>query len=375
MTRSSRTRSDIIYSNKIFALPAGVTRTCESCRHRWYIHKRIKRTRCLDCFSEQRRNKRTTPGNNGSFRPRSPHVHHLDTLPFCPYNNSVRAGMAEMADAADLKLSFPSELVSKFLKSRRQGLSPKTLKFYKGYLRHSIYVIGLNINAQDIEQFLDSLQCTNGGKHAYFRTLKTFYFWLYSKKSGYKLSPQDNPISLVDSPKVGKRILPSLTETQVSKLLNSSDNLRDRCIISLLADSGMRLSELTSIRPFDIDWGNYTITIIGKGNKQRKAPFTDRTANLLKLYLNNNGHHQGNIWGMNDRAIQWMLSNLEKQTGIKSNPHSFRRGFACNLHRKGLSTLDIMHLGGWSDLSMVLRYTRSITFEDCLEHYRQISVK
>ncbi len=43
------------------------------------------------------------------------------------------------------------------------------------------------------------------------------------------------------------------------------------------------------------------------------------------------------------------------------------------LHRKGLSTLDIMHLGGWEDLDMVLKYTRSITFEDCLKHYKQVN--
>jgi len=67
-----------------------------------------------------------------------------------------------------------------------------------------------------------------------------------------------------------------------------------------------------------------------------------------------------------------MLRRLQEATGIKCNPHSFRRGFACNLHRKGLSTLDIMHLGGWQDLSMVLRYTRSITFDDCLKHYRSV---
>ncbi|MFC1900538.1 tyrosine-type recombinase/integrase [Chloroflexota bacterium] len=64
---------------------------------------------------------------------------------------------------------------------------------------------------------------------------------------------------------------------------------------------------------------------------------------------------------------------LAKETGIPCNAHSFRRGFVCNLHRKGLSTLDIMHLRDWSDLSMVLRYTRSNTFDVCLEQYRQVN--
>lgn len=262
------------------------------------------------------------------------------------------------------------QLVSNFIKSRRQGLSPLTILFYRKYLTRAGIVVGVNITGQSISRFLDSLNCTDGGKHAYYRALRAFYTWFYSRKSGYNLNVQNNPILMVDSPKVGERILPSLTEIQIDTLLNGADNLRDKCIVSLLADSGLRLSELTSIQPNDIDWGSYTITIIGKGNKQRRAPFTERTTGLLRVYLGSNGHHKGNIWGINQYGVQKMLKTLGISTGIKCNPHSFRRGFACNLHRKGLSTLDIMHLGGWTDLSMVLKYTSSITFDDCLEHYR-----
>jgi integrase len=137
----------------------------------------------------------------------------------------------------------------------------------------------------------------------------------------------------------------------------------------------MRLSEVCSILPEDIDWQTYTSTIIGKGNKQRRVPFTEKTAMLLKAYLANNGHSRENMWGINQYGVQKMLKTLSIHTGIKCNPHAFRRGFACNLHRKGLSTLDIMHLGGWSDLSMVLRYTCSIAFDDCLKHYREAEEK
>lgn len=133
----------------------------------------------------------------------------------------------------------------------------------------------------------------------------------------------------------------------------------------------MRFNELANIKASDIDWESYTTTIRGKGNKQRKAPFTERTAILLRELISQYGTG-GNIWHMKPRGIQNMLLELAKKTNLPCNPHAFRRGFACNLHRKGLSTLDIMHLGGWSDLSMVLRYTRSITFDDCLKHYREI---
>ncbi|UCC90755.1 MAG: site-specific integrase [Dehalococcoidia bacterium] len=166
--------------------------------------------------------------------------------------------------------------------------------------------------------------------------------------------------------------MPSLTTEQIGTLVKEADELRDKCIISLLADSGMRLSEITNIQLSDFDWDSLTVTIIGKGNKQRRAPFTGRTAELLQNYLAENHNSGANIWGINHYGVQTMLKRLGEGVGIRCNAHTFRRGFACNLHRKGLSTLDIMHLGGWEDLSMVLRYTRSITFEDCLRHYRQL---
>ena len=55
------------------------------------------------------------------------------------------------------------------------------------------------------------------------------------------------------TPKVGKLILPSLTREQVNTLLASADNLRDKAIIALFTESGLMLTELTSIRLKDID--------------------------------------------------------------------------------------------------------------------------
>jgi len=266
-------------------------------------------------------------------------------------------------------------LITNFIASRRQGLSPRTLEFYHDRLTRASCIVGLQVQAYHINSFFDNLHTSNGNKHAYWRALTVFYHWLYSAKNGYGLNAQDNPMLQVQAPKRDKRILPSLTEEQVEHLVTKVDNLRDECILRLLFDSGIRLSELTSIQRGDIDWETYTITVIGKGNKQRRAPFTERTAKLLQTYLRNNGHTNGNLWGINQSGVHKVLRTLSIHTGIKCNPHAFRRGFACNLHRKGLSTLDIMHLGGWADLSMVLRYTRSITFDDCLKHYREIELK
>ena len=223
------------------------------------------------------------------------------------------------------------------------------------------------ISADGICSFLAHLSCGNA-KGNYHQIITTFVRWLL--KMGYL---EQNPLGKVDKPKRAKRLLPSVTEEQLELILNQVDNPRDKAIIALMFDSGMRLSELASIKDADIDWDDYTITIIGKGNKQRRAPFTRRSAELLKEWLSLYSCNGGNLWGMQRWGIQTMVKRLSRSTGIKFSCHAFRRGFACNLHRKGLSTLDIMHLGGWEDLTMALRYTRSITFDDCLSHYHRVS--
>lgn len=166
--------------------------------------------------------------------------------------------------------------------------------------------------------------------------------------------------------------MPSLNPDQVTYLIEQVDNIRDGAIISLFADSGIRLNELVNIKPVDIDWQNNTVTIIGKGNKQRKAPFTCRTATMLKQLGNGHGHEHGTVFGIKRRGIITMLRRLQVRTGLPCNPHTFRRTFASNLHRNGLDIEHIMRLGGWESLDMVLRYTRSVKFEDSLKLYRKM---
>jgi integrase len=67
---------------------------------------------------------------------------------------------------------------------------------------------------------------------------------------------------------------------------------------------------------------------------------------------------------------QESIARLEKKTGLPCNPHTFRRTFASNLHRSGLDIEHIMRLGGWESLDVVLRYTRSVKFEESLRLYR-----
>ena len=299
--------------------------------------------------------------------------------------------MAEPADATDLKsvglrplrVQLPpsaprkltkkltSLLISRFLESRRDGLSSHTLDFYRGYLNRSQSVIGIGVTGQQIKQFIDSRKCNPGGKHAYYRVLRVFYNWLYSPRSGYGQNSQDNPMLMVESPKVGKRILPSLTPDQIVSLIDRSESVRDKAIISLFSDSGLRLSELASVRLENIDWGSRLIKVLCKGNKEGLAPFGEGTESLLRQWLSQYSPNGGNIWGIiNKWGIEDMLTELRSKTNLPCNAHTFRRSFASILAKRGVDSLHIMMLGRWESIQMVERYTRSVRFEDSMKHYK-----
>jgi integrase len=76
------------------------------------------------------------------------------------------------------------------------------------------------------------------------------------------------------APILGKPILPSLTQEQVLMLIEKASCVRDKAIIALFAESGLRLSELANLRTGDIDWQNRTIKTLGKGNNEDADTFS-----------------------------------------------------------------------------------------------------
>ncbi|MFC1934918.1 tyrosine-type recombinase/integrase [Chloroflexota bacterium] len=205
--------------------------------------------------------------------------------------------------------------------------------------------MGLRPATKGINAYLKSLTCSLGGKYDYFKCIRAFYNWLYSPSSGFKFRPEDNPVLWVDAPKRPQLILPNLTKAQVLYLMAQANHTRDRAIIVLFAESGLRLSELTNIHPDHIDWVLGTIRVMGKGRKEAYAPFGELSKKYLKEWLAQY-EPDGNIWGLNQWGITSMLRRLEKATGLPCNPHTFRRTFACLLRKSGVDTMTIKDLGG-----------------------------
>ena len=266
----------------------------------------------------------------------------------------------------------PNELIDKFIASRREGLSIRTIEdTYRCYLNLSREVIGFDVTGQDVQRFLATRQCSNGGRRAYHCVLRNFYNWLYSHKSGFNLNAQDNPMLCVETPKVEKRVLPSLTQEELDYVIEQAKCVRDKAIISLFADSGLRLTELANINPQNIDCQRRVIKVKCKGNREGYACFGARTESLLKQWLSAYNAN-GRLWDLNHHGINIMLRRLSASTGIKFSAHVFRRSFASILCKRGVSDSHIMRLGRWSSIAMVQRYTQSVKFEDSLKLYQPI---
>ena len=219
---------------------------------------------------------------------------------------------------------------------------------------------------QDIERYLNSIPPNDyglGNRHAIYRAIKAFCNWLEIEYN------TENPAKYLQSPILSKPILPSLEKTQVMHLIEQATCIRDKAVIALFAESGLRLSELANIQPGNINWDLGTIKVMGKGRKEAYAPFGELSKRYLREWLAQY-EPDGNIWGLNPWGITSMLRRLEAETGLPCNPHTFRRTFACLLRKAGVDTMTIRDLGRWESIQMVERYTRSVTFQDSLKFYQ-----
>lgn len=255
-----------------------------------------------------------------------------------------------------------------FLQSREaMGVSSKTIRFYTERLSKFIRAVDcLKATRQDVQRYLNTIPPNKyglGTRHASFRAIKAYYRWINSE---YGIP---NPIEGLSAPILGKPILPSLEKEQVLYLIEKAPSNRDKAIVALFTESGLRLSELANIKLESLNWTHRTVRVLGKGRKEAYAAFGDLTEKYLKAWIQQY-QSKDNIWGLSEWGIVSMLRRLEIATGLPCNPHTFRRTFACLLRKAGVDTMTIKDLGRWESLEMVQRYTRSFDFHDSLKFYK-----
>jgi integrase/recombinase XerD len=176
------------------------------------------------------------------------------------------------------------------------------------------------------------------------------------------------------------RVPKTLSEAQVEALLNAPDTatplgVRDRAMLELMYASGLRVSELVTLRTFHIGHQDHVLRVTGKGNKERLVPFGQVAGEWLQRYLKDArpdilGAHASEDLFVTSRGTKAgeamsrvMFWNLVKryalQAGITSplSPHTLRHAFATHLLNHGADLRAVQMLLGHADISTTTIYT------------------
>ncbi|HUU62616.1 MAG TPA: helix-turn-helix domain-containing protein [Dehalococcoidia bacterium] len=192
-----------------------------------------------------------------------------------PYISQVKHGKRppsqKLLDALVEHSKPQIDYLNLFILSRKaMGVSPRTVEFYIDRLyKYAANVDYLAATPQKIQRYLNSIPANNNGfatRHASFRAIKTFHRWL---KAEYGLN---NPMLNILAPILGRPVLPSLTAEQVLIIVEKAHCSRDKAILSLFAESGLRLAELANIKPQEISWDNKNSRSFRKGQEGRICP-------------------------------------------------------------------------------------------------------
>ena len=172
------------------------------------------------------------------------------------------------------------------LSSRARHLSKHTITDYtrtlKRFLVHAGDVQANTIQSSVIAAFLASQPYSAKTILNYHIGLSAFWTWL--EREGYV---SRNVVRLVPKPHPQQPVIEPFNETQVKAMLQCAGRKadRNRAIILLLLDTGLRASELCGLQREDINLVERRIKVLGKGNKERLIPFSPRTASALFRHL------------------------------------------------------------------------------------------
>lgn len=197
---------------------------------------------------------------------------------------------------------------------------------------------------------------------------------------------QINPARLVKGPRGKKRLPYFVKDKDMEELLDGDDfdksfkGVRDRLILEMLYDTGLRRSELIGIYDRDIDYDSMTIRVVGKGNKQRLIPFAERLKKLMQAYVVMRNievvREEENFFSREDGRplsvnILYMIvkKKLEEVPNLsKRSPHVLRHSFATSMMNSGAELEAVKELLGHSSLASTSIYTHT-TFEELKKNY------
>ncbi|HAB28605.1 MAG TPA: site-specific tyrosine recombinase XerD, partial [Xanthomarina gelatinilytica] len=255
-----------------------------------------------------------------------------------------------------------------YLKIER-GLSNNSITSYGldvekliGFLEDKhISVSPLNISKETIQQYIYELAKTVNVRtqSRMISGLRSFFNYLIFED--YRV---DNPLELIESPKIGRKLPDTLSLDDINRLiaaidLSKAEGERNRAMLETLYSCGLRVSELTNLKISDLFFDEGFIKVTGKGDKQRFVPIVQSAQKYITCYKNEVRNHLSIQKGHEDtlflnrrgkQLTRAMIFTIIKQLAVKINldktisPHTFRHSFATHLLENGadLRTIQLM---------------------------------
>jgi len=206
-----------------------------------------------------------------------------------------------------------------------------------------------------------------------FSTLRTYFLFL--RREG---NIDSNPTKKVIPPKIGKRLPFIIQKEEMEKLLDeivfpeSFEGYRDKVILSILYNTGIRKAELINIKDYDIDFISKTLKVLGKGNKERIIPMTEDLIYVLNQYVEsrntffeNRNFNYTVITNKGNKLYPKFVYNVVTSylsmvsSSEKKSPHILRHSIATHLADEEVDLNAIKTMLGHSNLSATQIYTHN----------------
>ncbi len=268
-----------------------------------------------------------------------------------------------------------------------KGLSRNTLDSYSRDIRRFLHFLDKSKNQDldrvtelDVLTFIVALRNQGLSERSVARlqaTLRNLYRFLIAEKL-----LTENPLEAVESPKLTKKLPRVLSENEVEGLLNQPDpstpsGLRDKAMLEFLYATGLRVSEMISLRLDQVNLEVGCVRVSGKGGRERIVPIGEVAQSFLSAYLNEGrsqilrGRDSPFVFvtprtkRMTRQAFWKIIKKYGLMAGIRGNltPHTLRHCFASHLLDRGADLRSVQTLLGHVDISTTQIYTPRLSGE------------
>lgn len=245
------------------------------------------------------------------------------------------------------------------------GRSPKTIDAYERIVKKLFEAVQKNftdMTVSDLRYFLAYEKSRGVSNRTLENTrvqISSFFTWLLDEELITK-----NPCRAITPIKYPKEIRLPFSAIEIDAIRSACRTKKERAIVELLLASGIRVSELCSMRISDINFDTLTIKVReGKGSKQRTVYINELANKHLVEYLTNRNVNGEYVFynkkkqPLNAGGVRHILKTIEKKADVPNvHPHRFRRTFATGLANRGMEIQEIGKLLGHASLNTTLTY-------------------